>query len=169
MASVLPNPRRADSAVAELPPLSPLERRLLNEFQRGFPLSPTPYRELARRLGVSEGEVLATLERLTDAGAVSRVGPVFRPHSIGASTLAAMAVPADRLDEIAALVSGYAEVNHNYEREHRFNLWFVVTGASKQRLRQVLFDIERRSGIRVLDLPLMSDYHIDLGFDIQWS
>jgi DNA-binding Lrp family transcriptional regulator len=169
MASASLNHRRADSAAAELPPLGPLERRLLNEFQRDFPLSPTPYRELARRLGVSEVEVLATLERLTAAGAVSRVGPVFRPHSIGASTLAAMAVPAGRLAEIAALVSGYAEVNHNYEREHRYNLWFVVTGATKQRLRQVLFDIERKSGLPVLDLPLMNDYHIDLGFDIQWS
>ncbi|HEX9626956.1 MAG TPA: AsnC family transcriptional regulator [Acidiferrobacterales bacterium] len=169
MASASLNHRRADSAAAELPPLGPLERRLLNEFQRDFPLSPTPYRELARRLGVSEVEVLATLERLTAAGAVSRVGPVFRPHRIGASTLAAMAVPAGRLAEIAALVSGYAEVNHNYEREHRYNLWFVVTGATKQRLRQVLFDIERKSGLPVLDLPLMNDYHIDLGFDIRWS
>lgn len=164
-----PKQRTVESAGIERPALSPLERRLLNEFQRDFPLSPTPYLELARRLGVSELEVLAALERLSAAGAISRVGPVFRPHSIGASTLAAMSVPAERLAEVAELVSGYPEVNHNYEREHRYNLWFVATGESKQQLRQVLFDIERRSGLAVLDLPLMKDYHIDLGFHITWT
>lgn len=149
--------------------MNTLEKRLLNEFQRDFPLSPAPYAEIARRVGVSEAEVVETLARLTASGAISRVGPVIRPHSIGVSTLAAMRVPPERLEEIAALVSEYPEVNHNYEREHDVNLWFVLAAPTKQRLRQVLSDIERRAGLAVLDLPLLADYHIDLGFEIKWS
>lgn len=149
--------------------MNPLEKRLLNEFQRDFPLSPTPYADMAKRVGATEAEVLEALARLTASGAISRVGPVIRPHSIGVSTLAAMRVPPERLAEVAALVSEYPEVNHNYEREHEVNLWFVLAAPTKQRLRQVLSEIERRTGLAVLDLPLLADYHIDLGFEIKWS
>ena len=148
---------------------SDLEKHLLNDFQRDFPLSSRPYAELAARLGVTEEQVLATLEDLQAQGAISRIGPVFRPHKVGASTLAAMAVPAARLDAVAELVSAYPEVNHNYERGHRFNLWFVVTAPDRARLDAVLGEISARTHLTVLALPLLEDYHIDLGFDLQWS
>ena len=149
--------------------LTDIERRLLNDFQHDFPLSPTPYADIAQSLGVSEAEVLATLVRLKDAGAVSRVGAVVRPNTIGASTLAAMAVSPNELERIAALVSSYAEVNHNYEREHRLNLWFVATAPDSTRLQQVLDDIAARCGHDVLSFPLLEDYHIDLGFEMRWK
>lgn len=147
--------------------LTELERKLLNDFQHDFPLTPTPYADIAKQLGVSEAEVLATLAHLKAAGAVSRVGAVVRPNTVGASTLAAMCVPAEDLDRIAALVSGYSEVNHNYEREHVLNLWFVVAAPDSARLQQVLDDIAERSGCEVLAFPLLEDYHIDLGFDLR--
>lgn len=146
--------------------MTELELHLLNDFQRDFPLVPAPFGVIAGRLGVSEAEVLATLARLQAEGKVSRVGAVFRPHSIGASSLAAIAVPAGELEEAARLVSSYAEVNHNYEREHHYNLWFVVAAADEARVRQVLAEIEHRTGCPVLHLPMLEDYHIDLGFDL---
>jgi len=148
--------------------LSALERRLLDEYQHGFPLTPTPYADLARALGVSEARVLRTLRSLAERGYVSRVGPVFRPHRAGASTLAALAVPPDRLEAVAALVSAYPEVNHNYAREHTFNLWFVLTAPGRLRIEAVLAEIEARTGLAALDLPLEQDFHIDLGFAL-WS
>ena len=148
--------------------LSELERRLLNDFQRDLPLSPRPFAELAQRLGTDETRVIETLERLQAEGMVSRVGPVLAPNRVGASTLAAMAVPRERLAEVAELVSSFPEVNHNYEREHRLNLWFVATAASRAQLLSVLDEIESRSGLEVLDLPMLEDYHIDLGFTLKW-
>ena len=94
--------------------MSPLEFRLLNDFQRRFPLVPRPYAVLAETLGTGEDAVIGALARLRHAGMVSRVGAVFRPGAVGASTLAAMAVPAERLEAVAALVSSRREVNHNY-------------------------------------------------------
>lgn len=146
---------------------SELDRRLLNDFQHEFPLTATPYADMARTLGVSEDEVLARLADLQARGAVSRVGAVLRPNTVGVSTLAAMAVPAERLEAVAALVNGYTEVNHNYEREHRLNLWFVATAPDRARLDAVLDDISARSGIEVLSFPLVEDYHIDLGFELK--
>lgn len=151
------------------PELTELDRRLLNDFQQDFPLSPTPYADMARTLGVTEEEVLARLAALKNAGAVSRVGAVVRPNTVGVSTLAAMAVPPDELEPVAAIVSGYAEVNHNYEREHRLNLWFVATAPDIACLTAVLDGIAGRSGYEVLSFPLVEDYHIDLGFEMRWN
>lgn len=149
--------------------MTDLEKRLLNEFQREFPLCSRPFAEIAQRLGSSEAQTIDALRSLSAGGTISRVGPIFRPHSIGTSTLAAMAVPTEQLDQVASIVSSYSEVNHNYEREHHYNLWFVATGSNETQLEHVLCDIEQRSGLPVLRLPMLDDYHIDLGFDLQWG
>ncbi len=142
-------------------------QRLLNEFQHELPLSPTPYADMAERLGIDEQAVLDLLTELKDQGTISRVGAVFRPNRVGVSTLAAMAVPEYRLEEVADIISSYSAVNHNYEREHHFNLWFVVTAENQQQLDAVLVDMEQKTDIRILSLPMEKDYHIDLGFPLQ--
>jgi DNA-binding Lrp family transcriptional regulator len=143
-----------------------LEHRLLNDFQRRFPLVPQPYAVLAEALGVDERAVLDAFARLREAGALSRIGAAFRPGAIGASTLAAMAVPAARLEAVAAIVSAFPGVNHNYEREHRLNLWFVAAAPGDAALGALLARIEALAGIAVVKLPLVEEYHIDLGFPL---
>lgn len=146
--------------------LANLEFRLLNEFQRGFPIVTAPFREISAELECEESTILVTLRRLAASGRVSRVGAVFAPRCIGASTLAAIAAPASQLSRIAALVSAHPEVNHNYERENRLNLWFVVAAADAERLAAVLRTIEAQTGCGVISLPLREEFHIDLGFDL---
>lgn len=147
--------------------MTDLELHVLNDFQRDFPLVPAPFGVMAGRLDTTELQVMETLAQLQECGAVSRIGAVFRPHSIGSSALAAIAVPSADLEEMARLVSSYSEVNHNYEREHHYNLWFVVAATDEARVREVLAEIEHRTGCPVLHLPMIEDYHIDLGFDMQ--
>lgn len=145
---------------------TPLEQHLLNDFQRDFPLSFTPFRDIGKDLGVSEHEVLENLRQLQTLGLVSRVGAVFRPHRIGASTLVAMAVPDSRLAEVAQMVSACPEVNHNYEREHYYNLWFVMTATDEAHLQQVLEQMARKADCPLLNLPMLEEYYIDLGFSL---
>jgi len=143
-----------------------VEYRLLNEFQRGLPLCTHPYEQMARALEIDEAGVIATLKRLRHQGKVSRVGAVFQPNTVSASTLAAMLVPEQRLDDVAALVNTYPSVSHNYSRNYRWNLWFVASAKDETALAQVLDDMEARSGCPMLRLPLVESYHIDLGFDL---
>ncbi|MCX8086607.1 MAG: Lrp/AsnC family transcriptional regulator [Rhodocyclaceae bacterium] len=143
-----------------------LEFRLLNEFQRDFPLVPRPFAEIAARLCSDEDTVLKLLRHLRDDGTISRVGAVFAPRAVGASTLAAMAVPKERLDAVAALVSARPGVNHNYEREHRYNLWFVATAPDETALAALLGELGEATGCPPIALPLVEEYHIDLGFDL---
>jgi siroheme decarboxylase len=139
---------------------------LLNAWQRSFPLVPRPFEAIGRRHGLMEAQAIEAFKDLQACGHIDRIGPVFRPNTVGASTLAAMAVPAGRLEEVAALVQRHAGVNHNYEREHRYNLWFVVTATSGAELEWTLSCIEYASRLPLLRLPLVEEYHIDLGFDL---
>ena len=148
---------------------SALEKRLLNDFQHDLLLSATPYADIAVQLGVSENEVLNTLRKLQDEGVISRVGPVFTPNRIGVSTLAAMSIPAQELECVARIISAFPEVNHNYEREHEYNLWFVVTASSEEHLEIVLHEIEQHAKYPLMSLPMLEDYFIDLGFKLQWA
>lgn len=147
--------------------LSDTQIQLIDGWQKGFPLEPEPYAHIAHLLGVSELGLLGMLADLARNDVLTRVGAVVTPNSAGASLLAAMAVPPERLEEIAQLVSAEPGVNHNYEREHRFNLWFVVTGQDRAAVDGALNRLEAGTGFTVLRLPLRTAYHIDLGFPLK--
>lgn len=146
---------------------SPIGLRLLNDYQRDFPLVARPYAHIAARLGLDEATVIDAYREGLASGTISRIGAVVAPRRLGASTLAAMAVPDHRLAAVAAVVNAHGEVNHNYAREDHWNLWFVVTAGSEARRAAVLQDIAAETGMAVLSMPLREEYHIDLGFNLQ--
>lgn len=145
---------------------SSVELLLIDRWQRNFPLVERPFAMVGHSAGLDESATIATFNRLCAAGVISRIGAVVKPHSVGASTLAAMQVPPERLDEVAAIVSREPLVTHNYERAHALNLWFVIAGAKPKAIVSTIKRIEERSGLSVLDLPLLEAYHLDLGFPL---
>lgn len=149
--------------------LDSLSRQLIDRYQRGFPIGSRPFYQLAQEFGVKEQEVIDCLRALRTQSVITRLGPVFDHHRAGASTLAALAVPTERLLEIAGFVNSFEGVNHNYEREHEFNLWFVVTACDQPTLQQTLQTIGESTGMPLLVLPMEQAYHIDLGFKLQWK
>lgn len=144
--------------------LDPLDTRLLDEFQRDLPLVPRPFAAIGLHLGLTEAQVIDRLARLQALGSVARVGATVRPNTAGASTLAALAVPEERLDAVAALVGAEPGVNHSYLREDDWNLWFVATAPGPAELAAMLGRIKDATGLAVLDLPLVRAFNIDLGF-----
>jgi DNA-binding Lrp family transcriptional regulator len=140
--------------------------RLLNEWQRGFPLSNRPFAQVGQALAATETEAIELCGQLLARGAISRVGGVWAPGAGGAALLCAMAVPPDRLQAVASAVNALPGVNHNYEREHTLNLWFVLTGVDAAQLDQALAGIERATALPVLRMKMVRPYRIDLGFDL---
>ena len=147
--------------------ISAADLALLNPWQHGFPLVRKPFAHIAQALDLFEVDVLLACDRLQRAGAISRIGGVFAPEAGGAALLAAMAVPHDRLHEVAATVSAHPGVNHNYEREHGFNLWFVMTGRDAAAVEAAMLSLERATGLPALRLRMQRAYRIDLGFDLR--
>jgi len=146
--------------------LSPCELALLDRWQRGFPIVARPFAEIARELRLAECDIIAKLSALKQRGVLSRLGATVRPNTAGASVLAAMKVAPERIDEVAAIINAEPGVNHNYEREHAFNLWFVATGAGRADVDHALARISGATGLDVLELPLVRSFHIDLGFPL---
>ncbi|HEU5295073.1 MAG TPA: Lrp/AsnC family transcriptional regulator [Burkholderiaceae bacterium] len=143
-----------------------LRRSLLNDWQRGFPLVAAPFERIAAALRCSEAAVLEAYQVLRTEGSVSRIGGVFAAGAGGAGLLAAVAVPPARLAAVAALVSAHPGVNHNYEREHRWNLWFVLNGSSAAAVQRTMDALEAVVQLPTLRLPMQRAYRIDLGFDL---
>ncbi|HYA65596.1 MAG TPA: Lrp/AsnC family transcriptional regulator [Burkholderiaceae bacterium] len=160
---------QAQAPVLGLEAEDSLELRLLNDYQRDFPLCQAPYARIAEQLDVTSSRVLARLASWIHTGIVSRIGAVLRPGTVGASTLCAMQVPEHRLEEVAARISAQPAVNHNYEREHRFNLWFVAAAQDAACLGQIVSRIEAGCGLAALRLPLVREFLLDLGFALDGS
>ncbi|WP_435333687.1 siroheme decarboxylase subunit beta [Haloarchaeobius sp. TZWWS8] len=146
--------------------LDDVDAHLVDGFQSGFPVEARPYRAIGEELGVTEDEAFDRVRRLRDKGVFRRVGAVLNPPVIGSSTLAAVQAPEDRFEEIAAVINGYRQVNHNYRRQHEWNMWFVVTAGSQAKRDEILAEIETRTGCEVLNLPMLTDYYIDLEFPV---
>ncbi|MFC6955508.1 Lrp/AsnC family transcriptional regulator [Halorubellus litoreus] len=143
-----------------------VDARLIDEFQSDFPVEERPFRAVADAIGTDEADAFDRMRTLLDAGVFRRFGAVLNPPVIGSSTLAAVSAPDDRFDEVAAVINGYQQVNHNYRRDHEWNMWFVVTAGSRAKRDEILAEIEARTGCEVLDLPMLTDYYIDLEFPV---
>lgn len=141
--------------------LDALDRRIVNRLQDGLPLSSHPFAEVARELSCSEGELIDRLRRLRNSGVLTRFGPFFDAEAMGgAFCLCAMAVPTDRFDDVADIVNAFDEVAHNYERGHALNMWFVLATETANDIGRVAREIERSTGLQVLQFPKLEEFFI---------
>jgi DNA-binding Lrp family transcriptional regulator len=146
--------------------LDEVDAALIDGFQSGFPVEERPFRAVGEALDVNETEALARVERLRERGVFRRFGAVLNPPVIGSSTLAAVSAPEERFEEVVSTINGYRQVNHNYRRDHEWNVWFVVTAGTREKRDGILDGIEERTGLPVLRLPMLTDYYIDLEFPV---
>lgn len=137
------------------------DRAILNALQEGFPLSPRPFAEAADALGLSEDVLIDRLSAMQAAGLITRFGPFYDAEAMGgAFCLCAMAVPADQFDRVMIQVNAHDEVAHNYERDHRLNMWFVLATESKAEIDAVADRIENETGLKVLRFPKEVEFFI---------
>lgn len=140
-----------------------LDRMIVEGLQDGVGIEASPFAGFAEMLGITEDALLERIARLLDDGVLTRFGPMFDAAAMGGTfTLAAMSVPPADFERVAALVNAHPEVAHNYEREHEFNMWFVVGAESAEAAARVLAAIEAESGLRVLILPKLDEYRLEL-------
>lgn len=145
-----------------------IDRAILNEIQSNFPLRVRPFREVGRKLGLSEKEVLTRVSRLKKEGIIRRLGANFNSRKLGfTSTLCAAKVPKRRLDEFVALVNEYPGVTHNYERKAHYNIWFTFIAESAEVIEKALEEIRTRTGIRdLISLPAERIFKIQVDFEV---
>jgi DNA-binding Lrp family transcriptional regulator len=143
------------------------DKLLINRLQKALPLSSRPYKEVADALGIEEQEVIGRLRRLLDAGALTRLGAILNAPQLGGErTLCAVTAPADRLDQVIAAINRHPEVSHNYERNHSYNLWFVLSSEDAADIQRVIGEIERETGLSVINLPTLEEYRVEFYYEL---
>lgn len=140
-----------------------LDRKIINVLQDGFPLVEEPYSEIALQLGINESDLLCRLEKLLKDKTLTRFGPMYDAEKLGGSfSLVAIKVPEKEFDKVTAIVNSYDEVAHNYHRDHEFNMWYVLATEKPEKIKEINRDIERRSGLKVFNMPKLDEYYIGL-------
>lgn len=149
--------------------LKQLTQGLFDNYQHYFPFSERPFDDIARRFEVPEAELIEHIKLLIKEGVIARVGPVFRANSPRVNRLVLMSVPREQIEQVASMICSFDEVVHCYEREHNYNLWFVVSKHSEQALALVLSLIERTIKYKPIPLPVLHDYQVDLGIRLNFD
>jgi DNA-binding Lrp family transcriptional regulator len=146
--------------------IDPTERAIINGLQDDFPLTPRPFRDAGKELGLTEGELIDGIRHLVETGCLSRFGPLWNAERLGgAFCLCAMAVPAERFESVMEQVNAFPEVAHNYERNHPLNMWFVVSSERPSRISEVLDAITAQTGLDVHRMPKLREFFV--GFRVE--
>ncbi len=162
------NPKREKISIAENKFfMDKVDRMILNEIQKKFPISRRPYLVLARKFKLKEREILERVKRLKDVGIIRRIGASFSAKSVGfSSTLCAAKVPKNKIEEFVFAVNAYPGVTHNYEREGEFNIWFTLIAPSRTRIKRILTQISSKTGVEeIFDLPALKTFKISVDFN----
>ena len=148
--------------------LDDMDKKILNTIQFDFPLETEPYKKLGENLGISEDEVIKRLDRLHNEGAVRKIGPIINRKGVGGtSTLVAVTVPEEKVDEVADYINEYQEVSHNYHRPEKFNIWFTISAPDRERIDTILEELSERTGLEFIDLPTRRLFKIGVRFNIR--
>jgi DNA-binding Lrp family transcriptional regulator len=144
------------------------DRRLLNALQGSFQLVEHPFAAVAEDLGIDEAEVLSRTQALRDAGVLRHLSPIFDVFRLGyKSALVAVAVDPSRLEAAAAVISAHPGVSHNYAREHRFNIWFVMAIPREQNFEATVASLAEQAGAeRHIVLPAKRLFKIAVEYDM---
>jgi len=151
----------------EMNELSRTDREILNILQADFPLTTSPYRDVAKSLNLDEEEVIARIQAMKKSGLIRRIGGIMDARSLGFySTLCACKVPEQRIDEVAGIINRQKGVTHNYIRDHEYNMWFTLTAPSQDEAMQILKSLQNDAGIEVISMPAKQVYKIKVSFEM---
>ncbi len=143
------------------------DKKILNSIQNDFPISRTPYKELANTTGITQKELIKRIKELKEKKIIREIGPVFSSKDLGyKSTLVTMKVPVEKLTETVEIINSYYQVTHNYGRYHEYNLWFTLICQSNEEINRIIEEIKSRTGINdIYNLPAEKMFKIKVSFD----
>jgi DNA-binding Lrp family transcriptional regulator len=138
--------------------LPSIERRILAVIQDGFPVSRTPYKDVADKAGISTKELFTVLEDWKKQGKIRRIGAIVNHLKIGlsANAMVVWKVESERVEKAGTILAGFEEVSHCYERQTAenwpYNLYTMVHGANEQDVQQTVARMSEACGV--------SDYRV---------
>lgn len=149
--------------------LDETDKRILIELQNNLPVVKEPFLAVARKVGIDEDTFFRRVRRLIDRGIIRKFGLRIDSKKVGfKSTLVALKVPEEKLDETGEKLNEFEFVTHNYAREHEYNIWFTIIEKDEERLERALKRVEREIEYDdMLNLPVQRKFKINVRFNIK--
>ncbi len=143
--------------------LTATDKIIINHLQGNFPLDESPWEAVAELTGIEIDTLIERIQTLQDEGYISRFGPLYDAQKMGGGlSLAAMQVDKSDYESVTEIVNQFEEVAHNYEREHKLNMWFVIATEKPEQVFEVIEKIETASGYSVYNMPKQKEYFLGL-------
>ena len=108
---------------------------ILLRVQKNFPLNSKPFDIIANELGIKEQEVISIIQTQKDEKIIRQTSAIFDTKSLGyKSSLIAFEIDEDKIDNAVEIINAHPGVSHNYERNHKFNIWFTMAVSPQTKL-----------------------------------
>jgi len=147
-----------------------IDSQILHELQYNYPLSERPYEVIAGKLMISKEDIWNRIQIMLDEGVIRRMGASFDSNKLGfCSTLAAVSVDAELVDQAAEIIGQFHEVTHSYLRNDVFNIWFTLIAVDDNRIENILEQIRKSLCLersKILNLPMKRLFKLDARFRV---
>jgi DNA-binding Lrp family transcriptional regulator len=140
------------SRAAQLP-LTEQDVAIVRELQEDLPLIDFPFRAIAEKLGMTEGQLFRHISQLMETGRMRRLAGILYHRQAGfkANPMAVWAVPPERTHEVGTIMASFTAVSHCYQRptypDWPYNIFTMVHGRSARECQEVIKAIANATGV----------------------
>lgn len=126
---------------------------VLEALPADFPITGRPYEAMAGAMGITGEQLIRELALLKEKGVIRRIAVMIAHRAVAyeGNAMVVWNVPAGRIEEVGALMAGFGEVSHCYERDTSgywpYNLYTMVHGKTREACAAVIDRMASRSGI----------------------
>ena len=133
--------------------LTELEKKVIASIQEDIAITERPYLEISQALGISEDELLETLNDLCRRGVIRRFGATLRHQQTGynANAMVAWQVDEDHIEKVGEKMAAFRQVSHCYRRNPvdswPYNLYTMVHAADEDSCRKTAAEMAAATGV----------------------
>ncbi|NWF53533.1 MAG: Lrp/AsnC family transcriptional regulator [Syntrophaceae bacterium] len=134
--------------------LSPRDKKLLGKIQGDLPLCPTPFAQVASKVGWKEEDLLRRIRGFVRRGMIRRFGAILRHQKAGyqGNAMVVWKVPEERISPVSQAMISSSPVSHCYLRppfpEWPFNLYTMIHGKGEKDCRHIARELSKKTGIK---------------------
>ena len=131
-----------------------IDIKILKRIQDGIQIIPEPFGLIAKELELPEMQVIERLHEMITDGVIRRFGASIGHRAIGitANAMCTWNVPNGKVEEVGAIMAGFPEVTHCYERprypDWKYNLFTMVHAYSREECEKIAKEISLATGIK---------------------
>jgi DNA-binding Lrp family transcriptional regulator len=128
------------------------EKTIAKHIQGDLSLERRPFSHIGKATGLSEQDVIHTINNLCRRGIVRKFGAILRHQKAGLTknVMVIWSVPDDKIDFAGKILSSYKEITHCYERippfEGKYNIFAMMHFRGEISMR-LIDEITSRIGI----------------------